>query len=405
MMHWEEKINAFAPGLNVEVYHGSKRQGVLNRLRKSTHTIVTSYGILLRDIKQLSDFNWDVITLDEAHFVKNSTTSTYQAVLQLNSQFRICLTGTPMENRLYELKNIFDFLLPGYLGSNKFFKKQFGDYESFNKDPEKEILLQKLIHPFKLRRTKEQVLDDLPSKQEDTIHSFLSEEQAELYRSILDMKGKPLIEALQNETSKVSYMHVFTTLQLLKQICNHPALLQNPMKYENHQSGKFDLLTELLQEAIDSNNKIVVFSQYIEMINIISDYLKKQSIESVTLTGATRNRADVIKRFQTDPNIKVFLGSLMAGGIGIDLTAASVVIHYDRWWNASKENQATDRVHRIGQKKFVQVYKLVTKGTLEEKIDSLISKKQSMFSKFLEKDEDVFKGMSRQDMLEMLQHS
>lgn len=405
MMHWEDKISNFAPNLNPEVYHGNKRMYALNRLEEGTSTLITSYGILLRDIRQLKQVKWSAVVLDEAHFVKNSATSTYKAALELDADFRLCLTGTPMENKLTELKNIFDFLLPGYLGTNNFFKKQFGGYEDVSADPQKEVLLQRLIHPFKLRRMKEQVLNDLPSKQEDTLACLLTEDQAKMYKGILDLKGKPLLDALQDEDSKVSYMHVFTTLQLLKQICNHPALIENPSEYHKFKSGKFELLKELLTEAFGSDNKVVIFSQYLDMIGIISNYLKNEGIKHVTLTGTTRNRAEVIEQFQSDYDTKVFLGSLMAGGIGIDLTAASVVIHYDRWWNASKENQATDRVHRIGQKKFVQVYKLVTKGTLEEKIDLLIQKKQTMFTKFLERDEDIFKGMTRKDMLEMLQQT
>jgi SNF2 family DNA or RNA helicase len=189
---------------------------------------------------------------------------------------------------------------------------------------------------------------------------------------------------------------------MLKQICNHPSILNDKPDYTKGESGKFELLKEILQEALGSEHKVVIYSQYVEMIKLISAYLTDEHIEHAVLTGSTRNRGAVIKRFQTDPNCKVFIGSLLAGGIGIDLTAASVVIHYDRWWNASKENQATDRVYRIGQNKNVLVLKLVTRGTLEEKIDALIRSKQKLFEKFMDRDEELFKSFSRSDLINLL---
>jgi SNF2 family DNA or RNA helicase len=254
-----------------------------------------------------------------------------------------------------------------------------------------------------MRRTKGEVLPDLPAKVEDLRHCALSDEQVRMYREIIAMKAMPLVQQLQDEASPIPYLHVFATLTMLKQICNHPALLTDKPNYKAHESGKFELLKELLDEAIGSGHKIVIFSQYVGMIRLITDYLADAGIGHVTLTGQTKNRGEVIKAFQTTPELKVFCGSLLAGGIGIDLTAASVVIHYDRWWNATKENQATDRVHRIGQNKNVQVMKLVTRGTLEEKIDRMIQAKRELFERFMDKDEEVFKTLSRQELIELLQ--
>ena len=191
-------------------------------------------------------------------------------------------------------------------------------------------------------------------------------------------------------------------MTLLKQICDHPSVLRGRETWREHQSGKFELFKELIQEAIESGHKIVVYSQYLDMLGIISDYLKSESIDHELLTGSTTNRGKVIERFQKDENCKVFCASLLAGGIGIDLTAANVVIHYDRWWNASKENQATDRVHRIGQNRNVQVLKLVTRDTLEERIDQLIKKKKALFEKFLDQDEEIFKSLTRSEIIELL---
>lgn len=400
--HWEDKVCDYAPNLRPFKYHGPKRIKLFDQLKKEKDTLITSYGILLRDIKKLCEVPWHAIILDEAHYVKNNNTATYRAACKLQSKIRLCLTGTPMENHLGELKNLFDFLVPGYLGSDDYFRKHF-IVPIQNKSLETELALQKLIYPLKLRRSKKQVLQDLPAKVEDIRHCSLSNEQVKLYREIINLKAKPIINQLTDDNNPVPYLHVFAILQLLKQVCDHPALLKDKSDYKNHESGKFELLKEIISEALDSGNKIVIFSQYVKMINIIKQYCDENKIGCVTMTGQTRRRGKVIETFQTDPDVKIFVGSLLAGGIGIDLTAASVVIHYDRWWNASKENQATDRVHRIGQKKFVQVMKMVTRGTLEEKISKMISKKQNIFNTFLEKDEEIFKTMSRQDLIELLQ--
>ena len=401
--HWIDKLEEFAPGLRPLKYHGPKRLGLLKDLETKHDTIVTSYGIILRDIKHLMLQPFEVITLDEAHFVKNNDTATYQAACRLPGRLRICLTGTPMENHLGELKNIFDFLVPGFLGSDEYFRRNFLTPLASGDDPETTLALQKLIHPFKMRRTKEQVLPDLPAKVEDYRHCALSEEQVRHYREVVAMKAMPLVNQMKDEGAPIPYLHVFATLTLLKQICDHPALVGEDRNWRKHESGKFELLKELLREAMDSGHKIVIFSQYVGMIKIIAEYLTGIGVKNVVLTGQTRNRGEVIKQFQTDFETKVFLGSLLAGGIGIDLTAASVVIHYDRWWNASKENQATDRVHRIGQNKNVQVLKLVTRGTLEEKIDRMIQGKQALFERFMDKDEEIFKAMSRQELIDLLQ--
>lgn len=401
--HWYDKILDFAPKLQPYKHHGAKRNQSIPGLGKSYQTIITSYGITLRDIKHLSQIKWDAVVLDEAHFVKNADTATYQAVCKLNADIRVCLTGTPMENHLGELKTIFDFLVPGYLGSDQYFKKNLKNEIEAGGNPEKELELQKLIYPFKLRRTKDLVLKDLPPKVEDIRNCTLSKEQVKLYQSILKMQGKPIVDQLRDESQPIPYLHVFSVLTLLKQICDHPWLVDKNTPWQAQESGKFELLKELLEEALLSNHKIVIYSQYLEMISIIESYVQSMGIDSVTLTGQSRNRGALIKKFQNDENCKIFIGSLLAGGIGVDLTAASVVIHYDRWWNASKENQATDRVHRIGQNKNIQVLKLVCRGTLEEKIDLLIQSKQKMFQKFMDKDDEVFKNLSRQDLIDLLQ--
>jgi SNF2 family DNA or RNA helicase len=399
--HWDDKIRQFAPDLQPIKYHGPNRAPLLQDFKRRAGTILTSYGVLLRDVKDLSEIPWDVVVLDEAHFVKNNGTATYHAACRIPKGMRLCLTGTPLENHLGELKNLFDFLLPGYLGSDKYFRKMFQQPAESNAAPERDLALQKLIHPFKMRRTKNQVLRDLPEKIIDFRHCNLSSDQIRLYQDVIARKVSPLVKQLEDNAHGVPYLHVFAVLTLLKQICNHPALVIGG-SYKNSISGKFELFRELLDESLGSGHKIVVFSQYVEMIKIIENYLTDIEVKYAVLTGKTRNRGAVINRFQSDPDCKVFCGSLTAGGIGIDLTSASVVIHFDRWWNASKENQATDRVHRIGQNKNVQVLKLITRGTIEEKIDHLINSKQEMFDKFVDRDEDLFRGLSREQLIDLL---
>lgn len=400
--HWEDKVGAFCPNLKVMKHHGPKRSQNIKKMMEGHDLMITSYGVMLRDMQQMAAMHWDAVILDEAHFVKNQDTATYQAVCMLQADIRLCLTGTPIENHLGEMKNLFDFLVPGFLGSDEYFRKNFINPIGKGSEPEVELALQKLIHPFKMRRTKALVLDDLPEKVEDIRHCALSPAQVKLYKEVLDLKARPLVESLKNDESSVPFLHIFAILTMLKQICNHPALVNkgDPKKFE---SGKFESLKEILAEALESGHKVVIYSQYVGMIKIISEYLKEEEINHEVLTGQTKNRGKVIDRFQTNPDCKIFIASLLAGGVGIDLTAASVVIHYDRWWNASKENQATDRVYRIGQNKNVQVLKMVTRGTLEEKIDLLINSKKELFEKFMDRDEEVFKTFSRSQLIELLQ--
>ena len=401
--HWCDKILRFAPNLNPIMHHGQKRHQEALRWTTETHTSVTSYGIIVRDIQTLRNIEWDAIVLDEAHFAKNSNTATYKAIGKLNGRFRVCLSGTPIENHLGELKNIFDFILPGFLGSTKYFRQSFQTPIESHRDPIAEQALQRLIHPFKLRRTKKEVLKDLPSKIEDIRSCQLSPEQIGLYREIISLRGSSLIKQLANQESPIPFLHVFATLSLLKQICNHPALVIPHSNYKHHTSHKFEMFKELVDEVMDAGLKLVVFSQYVKMITILDDYFTEKGIGHVVLTGSTIKRSECINTFQSNPECRIFLGSLMAGGIGIDLTAASVVIHYDRWWNASKEDQATDRVHRIGQVRPVQVFKFITKGTLEEKIDQMIAQKRNIVDKFIDSDEELFKNLDRRDLIELLQ--
>ncbi|MDE3269825.1 MAG: DEAD/DEAH box helicase [Pseudomonadota bacterium] len=401
LTHWQEKVLEFAPGLQPLVYHGSKRFANHGKFADGNLTVITSYGVLLRDSAELRKHHWNIMVLDEAHYVKNNATRIYQVICRLPNAMRVCLSGTPFENDLWELKSIFDFLLPGYLGSDRFFRKHLLRNASQDEQIEQEIVLSRLLHPFKLRRTKEAVLPDLPDKVIDIKTCSMLPAQSRLYKEIFELKAKPLALRISDEQGSTSALHVFAVLNLLKQVCNHPLMLIDGLDIDKHHSGKFELLKELLFEGLQSQQKIVIYSQYVKMIKIIGTYLVREKVKYIEMTGATRNRGKLISQFNND-DTQVFVATLMTGGIGIDLTSASIVIHYDRWWNASKENQATDRVHRIGQQKNVQIFKLVTKDTIEEKIDQIIRSKQDIFTKYLDRDEEMFKNLSREELLQML---
>jgi SNF2 family DNA or RNA helicase len=265
--------------------------------------------------------------------------------------------------------------------------------------------LRRAIAPFTLRRLKSSVLDELPEKIEDLRRCTLSEDQVKLYRDAVEGRGAELARQIEEaEASSLPYIHVFALLNVLKQICDHPALALGKLdQADAFASGKWDLFREVLEEALGSGQKVVVFTQFLGMVGLMERHLRDAGVAHAVITGASVNRGALVHRFNRDPECRVFLGSLKAGGTGIDLVAGSVVIHYDRWWNAAREDQATDRVHRIGQRRAVQVIKLITEGTLEEKISAIIDRKRRMMeSVVMEDDPHLAKIFSREELLEML---
>ena len=400
MDHWEAKFRQFAPEITVARFYGKERNNLL--AGNLPPVMITTYHILSRDAESLAKVQWNYVVLDEAQKIKNHSTIMCKAAKDLNSQRRLALTGTPIENRLSELWSIFDFLMPGYLGSAEDFRKRYENPITKYQDITKRDALKKVIHPFKLRRLKKDVLTELPPKTEEKRYCALQPVQIVMYRDLIREQGSKLIQKLRDESQPVAYIHVFALLTKLKRLCDHPQLVVNGKTLSQQSSGKFELFKEIMEETLESGEKVVVFSQYLEMLDIISDWLDLNNYRYESLRGSTMNRGEVVERFQTDPNCNVFLGSLMAGGLGIDLTAASVVIHYDRWWNAAREDQATDRVHRIGQTRGVQVFKLITKGTLEEKIDAMITTKANLMNSVVESDDAVFKSFSRNELIDLL---
>lgn len=400
--HWFDKVVDFAPFLNPYIYHGTDR--LFEDAFKDHNLVITSYGIALRDREMLSNYKFELLVLDEVQSIKNKSTKTYAAISSLQASCIIGLTGTPIENSVTEIKSLFDITLPGYLLSDSSFESHFRvPIEEFS-DREAKERLTRLIRPFTLRRKKEQVLKELPPKIEDIRRCNLSDSQVMFYRDVVENQGRSLVQQLQDPGQRVPYMHIFAILNYLKQICDHPTLLEKgSTDYTKYSSGKWDLFVELLDESIRSGQKVVVFSQYVKMLELIEAYLKDTGVAFTTIKGHTRKRAEAVKRFNTDPDCMVFSGSLRASGLGIDLTAASVVIHYDRWWNAAREEQATDRVHRIGQTRGVQVFKLLTRNTLEEKIDQIISRKKRLMESVVRQDDkSILKHFSREDLIELI---
>lgn len=401
--HWQEKLSAFLPGLKVWTFYGANRS--LETFYEHCDILLTSYGIWRNEAEVLTDYDFEVAIFDEIQIAKNYTSRIYNALTRVKARMRLGLSGTPIENHLRELKTLFDITLPTYMPGETEYREYFVRPIEKEDSQERKELLSRLIKPFVMRRKKEDVLLDLPEKIEEIAHCDLHAQQHKMYTEVLTASRERIIDELSDEGRPIPYMHVFALLSHLKQICDHPAVyLKKPEQYKSYGSGKWDLFVELLSEARESQQKVVVFSQYLNMIDIIEEYLKEHGIDYATIRGSTVNRGEQLQRFKDDPRCEVFVASLQAAGLGVDLTSASVVIHYDRWWNAARERQATDRVHRIGQVRGVQVFKLMTKDTIEEHIDFLIAKKGKLMDDIVGVDDhQVIKRLERQEIMKLLQ--
>ncbi|MEI8301590.1 MAG: DEAD/DEAH box helicase, partial [Chlamydiota bacterium] len=398
--HWEELLKRFLPNAQVCMFYGVQR--CLKGFEETGDILLTSYGILRSEKEILSEITFEITVFDELQVAKNAGSQIHKVLKTLKSRMKIGLTGTPIENHLMELHSLFDIILPNYLPSEAAYKELFIAGIEKNQDLEKKQLLTKMVHPFILRRKKEEVLQDLPEKTEEIAYVDLSDEQKKMYREACQKQKERIFSEI--DEGQLPYMHVFALFNVLKQICDHPALINKDIEnYEKYSSGKWDLFVELLQEARDSGQKVVVFSQYLKMLDIIEMHLKRNHIGYAQIRGSTKWRKEEMRRFKEDPACEVFIGSLQAAGVGIELVSASVVIHYDRWWNPAKENQATDRVHRIGQNRGVQVFKLVSKETIEEHIHSMIERKLYLVKEIIGYDDQhQIKSLSKEELLGLL---
>ena len=383
LTNWQREVQKFGPDLQSLIYHGDKRPkgSALLKAVEKLDLVITSYTLAQRDLNDLKRVEWRGMVLDEAQNIKNPTAKQSIAVRDIESEFRIALTGTPVENRLSELWAIMDFLNPGYLGPLNFFKRRFATPIEKYGDTDSLKTLRSLVQPFLLRRLKTDrtIIQDLPDKQEMTVFCGLTPEQARLYQKVVDDN----LEEIDDATGLQRRGMILGLLVKLKQICNHPAqYLKQETLGKYRRSGKLQRLDEMLEEAIAEGDRALIFTQFAEWGKLLARHLEHRlGTESMFLYGSTSQakREEMVDRFQLDPNgPKVFILSLKAGGVGLNLTRANHVFHFDRWWNPAVENQATDRAFRIGQTKNVQVHKFVCTGTLEERINDMINSKKAL---------------------------
>ncbi len=394
--HWNTLLETYAPNLGVHLFHGSDRR-LPDADDPSNPVVLTTYDILVRSANQLKSIYWEIIVFDEAQRIKNSRTKAARSSRALSASFRAALSGTPLENRLLELWSVIDLILPGYLGPER-------DFRGHYRNPSQAQLehLRRRLAVLTLRRLKEQVLSDLPEKVEDIRYCNLTPRQKVEYEAARTLAVPGIADQLVNEKSSIPYMHIFALMTRLKQVCDHSSLGASAAAGVNGDSGKLEVFDEIVDEALESGQQVVVFSQYVEMLKLLSAHLDQRKLAHAMLTGASRHRGRIVRRFNSGQHESILLASLLAGGVGIDLTGASVVVHYDRWWNPAKENQATDRVHRMGQGRFVQVFKLVTRNTIEERINELIQRKLALFEEVVAPTETVVQTLDRKEIAHLL---
>lgn len=402
-LNWYNEIQKFTPTLKALVISDDylERKRKIEEIGKY-QVIITSYDSLKRDIDLYENYCFKYVVADEAQYIKNNNTKNSKAIKTINAETKFALTGTPIENSLSELWSIFDFIMPGYLYKYKKFKEL---YETpIIKEQNEDVMnkLKKQIEPFVLRRTKGEVLTELPDKTVTILNNEMSEEQYNIYMSYMAQARKEIMSQIDINGFEKSQIKILSLLMRLRQICCHPKLFLR--EYEG-ESSKLNQCIEIIQDAVLGGHKILLFSSYTSMFEIIEEKLKNIGVKYLKLTGQTKvgERIELVDKFNTDENIKVFLISLKAGGTGLNLTGADMVIHYDPWWNLSAENQATDRTYRIGQKRNVQVYKLITKNSIEEKIYELQQKKAKLIDNMLSTDATFINKLSKDDILALFE--
>ncbi len=403
VLNWKAEVEKWCNSIKVLIINGTAQER-LEKLNdyQNYDLIITSYDLLKRDVENYEDKDFKYIIADEAQYIKNSSTQNATSLKSLKGEIKFALTGTPIENSIAELWSIFDFIMPGYLYNYNKFKKKFE--EPILKYEDKEALnrLKKLISPFILRRVKKDVLTELPEKNITVMKNEMEEKQEKLYLSYLAQTRKEVAEELSDSSFEKSKFKILMLLTRLRQICCHPSLF---IENYNGGSGKLKQCLDLIVDAIESEHKILLFSSYTSMFEIIEKELTKLNIKYFKLVGDTpvSKRIEMVDEFNNDESVKVFLISLKAGGTGLNLTSADVVIHYDPWWNVSSENQATDRAYRIGQKNSVQVYKLITSNSIEEKINKMQERKEKLSKDVLSTEETFINKLSKEDILDLFE--
>jgi len=396
--NWEKECARFAPGLQVAVCHGPDRK----LTPKGFDVILTSYGVVRNDQKQFAKTRWSLLIIDEAQNIKNADTAQSRALKEIKADGYVAMSGTPVENRLDELWSIFDFLMPGYLGSRNAFSRRFAVPIEKYRDYEKAAMLRKATAPFILRRMKtdKKVISDLPDKIIKNQYCRLTPQQAALYQQVLERE----LALVENSEGMERRGIIFRLMTSLKQICNHPVHFSKKGIPQPDHSGKAELAFERIRQIIRDREKALIFTQYKEMGSVLVQMLESElDVPLLFFHGSLqrKKREQLVETFQNDPSCPLMVVSLKAGGTGLNLTAASHVLHYDLWWNPAVEDQATDRAYRIGQTKNVTIHRFVTLGTLEEKIDAIISAKKELAAMTISAGETWLTEMSDQQLKEL----
>jgi SNF2 family DNA or RNA helicase len=401
VFNWVAEVKKFTPELKILALHGPDRHARFDEIAASD-IVVTSYALIRRDAEKYCGLEFDTVALDEAQHIKNRQTQNAQAVKAVRAKHRIVLTGTPLENSVLDLWSIFDFLMLGYLGTAKDFRERYELPIAKEKNAEAQARLARRLRPFMLRRLKKEVAADLPAKIEQVSFCDLTPDQRGVYQQVIEASRKEVLAAVGAQGLAKSRMVVLTALLRLRQVCCDLRLLKLDNVNPANASGKLDLFGELLEEVIDGGHRVLVFSQFVGMLALLKERLTAEKIEFCYLDGSTTDRGAVVEQFQKNDAIPVFLISLKAGGVGLNLTGADTVIHFDPWWNPAVEDQATDRAHRIGQTKVVTSYKLITRDTVEEKILTLQNRKREIIQATIGGEEAFAAALNWEEIQELL---
>ena len=396
--NWLNEAKKFTPKLKIHAHTGSSRNKDISQFAKYD-IIITTYGITRVDIDLLKDYYFNYIILDESQNIKNPSSKSFKAVKSLKSRHKLILSGTPVENSVSDLWTQLTFLNPGLLGTQAFFNEEYVQAIEKRKDEEKARKLQAIIKPFVLRRTKEQVASELPAKTEQVIYCDMSEDQAACYEEIKSAYRNDLLSSMDDGTYAKKQVQLLQGLTALRQLANHPVMIDETYTSD---SGKFENVIHTLDNVLKGGHKVLIFSQFVKHLNIFRQYFEKEEIPFSYLDGATKNRGEIVAEFQENTELKVFLISIKAGGVGLNLTQADYVFILDPWWNPAVEQQAIDRTHRIGQEKKVFIYKFIAKDTVEEKILALQNRKKRLASSLITTEESFFKSLSKDDIREIL---
>ncbi len=398
--NWKNEACKFTPSLNIYIHAGINRSKDPKTF-EAHDLILTSYGIARQDIDILKTFPFNYVVLDESQMIKNPESKTAKAIKKLISKHRLSLTGTPIENTVMDIWSQMSFLNPGLLGNETFFRKFYVTPIEKERNDERSAKLRRIIYPFMLRRKKEQVEQELPPKIEKLHYCDMLDEQRKLYDETRDTYRNYLMELISQGVWKRNKLNILTGLQKLRQIAIHPKMVE-PENFDLMDSGKYWEVKRLLRQVLDRGSKILVFSQFVKMLQLLKDDLIQEGFNIHYLDGSTRDRQSLVDSFQKNEDIRVFLISIKAGGVGLNLTAADYVFILDPWWNPAVENQAVDRSHRIGQKKAVIYYKFITNDSIEEKILSLQQRKAQLSDDIISVEEDIYKSLDEQDLGDLL---